>query len=188
MHHQFHMFHLALKIKGWAHSNHKVDHFFVLVHYFNRGLLEELSTQLGSPPPSNLSQQRFNAVSEMYLNIIIKILCLICFSWPKSNSLLSAPLSATCATQGTAPIQESVAVNFVKGKTVFVMNFNKLNLMTRTWCWSHIYTYTEGHVCVICRCKHITRKHPRPELVGVDLRHRLSQDEWQNVRDVDNLK
>ena len=63
-----------------------------------------------------------------------------------------------------------------------------MNLMTRGYCWDHIWSWTGGQICVCCRRKHITKWTKRPELEGVNLTHRLTKEEWEDLQDVSELE
>lgn len=92
-------------------------------HCFKRELLEDWGTQLGSPPPGDLSQQRFDAATKLFC---LQNLMLYNLSLTQSISILPAPLSATLqvnATLKSVQTQESNTVGFVQGKTLSsVMN------------------------------------------------------------------
>ena len=119
--------------KGWTHHKflvcltwpQKRQGGWIVIegHCFNRELLEDWGTQLGSPPPGDLSQQRFDAATKLFClqNLMLYNLSLI-----QSISFLPVPLSATLqvnATLKSVQTQESNTVGFVQGKTLSsVMN------------------------------------------------------------------
>ena len=159
-------------------------------HFFDRGLVEEWGTQLGSPPPADLSQERFEKTTGLYVRKLINIICFICFPWVN----LLPFFKLTWAQQRSMPVWKlsqprRATLLLLSRVRYFCHEYKRLNVMTRgPFCWDHMWPWTGGFVCAYCRSKHTSKTLPRRELEGNDLRRKLTRDEWDNIRDIDKLK